>query len=70
MQVSKLRDSRKPIRFESLGPVEVLMVRDRGRLWVNDSTHCLVRTCMLPENSIVTFNPDTGYLDITVVQDE
>jgi len=47
------------------GGVAVVLGTD-GRLWVNDSTHCVVRVSGLPSDATVLYDPEGGFLDISI----
>lgn len=65
MKVLKLDELKHPLRFTTKSPITLELTSDRGRLWVNDDTHCVLRICMLPDDTVVTYNEETGYLDLT-----
>lgn len=65
-QVSLLGRMRKPISVTSKGEVNIVVTKDRGRIWVNDETGCVLRVCMLPAGSIVAYNKEAGTIDIII----
>lgn len=62
-----LGNLKRPIRFEE-NEVQIEVNKDGGKLWVNGPTHCIIRICGIPSNTLIFYNPNTKFLDITITE--
>ena len=65
MQVKHLHEINRPLLHRTPRPTSLELVSD-GRLWINDPTHCILRICNLPPDTIVDYDEETGFLDLTL----
>ena len=66
MRVKHLHDLKRPLRNLTPAPTSLELTSDGGRLWINDPTHCVLRICNLPPDTIVDYDEETGFLDLTL----